>query len=345
MFASCCNWLCMDSADVDPSGGADRRHQSYTNSAFSSQPSPPEHTCKACGGPFGTPPRKHVCVDCKKNYCSRCSAQQGLRPRLCHTCQRFYGNLLERAELMKLKVKELRDYLHLHEVSTHLCREKEELVELVLSQQSSPSSGSAPDTPIVDLPTVTPDPPELTPRSSVSDTGSDTSSPAPPTPEPEATPPIAETPPSDPELEDDDDDDPAWDPEEAPVSGRRASLSDLKNVDDIEELSVRQLKEILARNFVDYKGCCEKWELMERVTRLYQDQQNLLAASSVSAAGGGGPAPGLEENLCKICMDSPIDCVLLECGHMVTCTKCGKRMSECPICRQYVIRAVHVFRS
>lgn len=67
---------------------------------------------------------QHVCVDCKKNYCSRCSAQQAPRPRLCHTCQRFYGNLLERAELMKLKVKELRDYLHLHEVSTHMCREK-----------------------------------------------------------------------------------------------------------------------------------------------------------------------------------------------------------------------------
>lgn len=60
----------------------------------------------------------------------------------------------------------------------------------------------------------------------------------------------------------------------------------------------------------------------------------------------GGAVPlALEENLCKICMDSPIDCVLLECGHMVTCTKCGKRMNECPICRQYVIRAVHVFRS
>ncbi|KAL0173652.1 hypothetical protein M9458_029620, partial [Cirrhinus mrigala] len=51
----------------------------------------------------------------------------------------------------------------------------------------------------------------------------------------------------------------------------------------------------------------------------------------------GGSGPAVEENLCKICMDSPIDCVLLECGHMVTCTKCGKRMSECPICRQYVI--------
>uniref|UniRef100_A0A3Q3W6R6 RING-type domain-containing protein n=1 Tax=Mola mola TaxID=94237 RepID=A0A3Q3W6R6_MOLML len=120
------------------------------------------------------------------------------------------------------------------------------------------------------------------------------------------------------------------DSDDVSVSGRRASLSDLSCLDDIEALSVRQLKEILARNFVNYTGCCEKWELMERVRRLYQEQQRLLAA---------------EENLCKVCMDCPIDCVLLECGHMITCTKCGKRMNECPICRQYVVRAVHVFRS
>lgn len=65
-------------------------------------------------------------------------------------------------------------------------------------------------------------------------------------------------------------------PEEATAPGRRASLSDLGRVEDIEVLSVRQLKEILARNFVNYTGCCEKWELMERVRRLYQDQQKLL---------------------------------------------------------------------
>lgn len=344
MFASCCNWLCMDAGDdTEQSAGAERRHQSYTNSGFNSQPSPPapEHTCKACGGHLDTPAKKHVCVDCKKDYCSRCSAQLEPRPRLCHTCQRFYGNLLERAELMKLKVKELRDYLHLHEVSTHLCREKEELVELVLSQQSSPSSDSAPETLTPDPVSMTFDSPDLTPH---------TSTPAPPTPTPE--PPAAqpeapptETAPTEPDVQDEDQ---TWDLEEAPVSGRRASLSDLSCVEDIEALSVRQLKEILARNFVNYKGCCEKWELMERVTRLYQDQQNLLAANTVNAAesgGSGGRPAGLEENLCKICMDSPIDCVLLECGHMITCTKCGKRMSECPICRQYVVRAVHVFRS
>lgn len=51
-----------------------------------------------------------------------------------------------------------------------------------------------------------------------------------------------------------------------------------------------------------------------------------------------------DDELCKICMDAATDCVLLWCGHMVTCTQCGKRLSECPICRQYVVRAVHTFR-
>lgn len=76
---------------------------------------------------------------------------------------------------------------------------QEELVELVLSQQSSPSGSSAPDTP-----TVTSDPPDPTPRISVSDSSSDASSPSPPTVEPEAPPPDSETPPSDADLEEDD---------------------------------------------------------------------------------------------------------------------------------------------
>ncbi|XP_029025971.1 E3 ubiquitin-protein ligase rififylin [Betta splendens] len=346
MFASCCNWLCMDSTNAELSDGAERRNQSYTNSAFSSQPSPPAGpSCKGCGGGFDASARKHMCVDCKKNYCSRCSAQHEHRPRLCHTCQRFYGNLLERAELMKLKVKELRDYLHLHEVSTHLCREKEELVELVLGHQSSPSNSSTPDTPTSNPTSETSDLPDLSPNISVLTpdpvTPALVQNPDPPPLQPEASPTSIETPPTEP----DQDEDQNWDPEDIPVSGRRASLSDISCEDDIEALSVRQLKEILARNFVNYKGCCEKWELMERVTRLYQDQQNLLSANAVNTSDSGGCGLGKEENLCKICMDLPIDCVLLECGHMVTCTKCGKRMNECPICRQYVIRAVHVFKS
>ena len=41
----------------------------------------------------------------------------------------------------------------------------------------------------------------------------------------------------------------------------------------IELLTVRQLKELLANNFVDYKGCCEKAELVMRVRQLWTDHQ------------------------------------------------------------------------
>ena len=47
----------------------------------------------------------------------------------------------------------------------------------------------------------------------------------------------------------------------------------MKDESSIEDLTIKQLKEILTANFVDYKGCCEKRELIERVRRLWQDSQ------------------------------------------------------------------------
>ncbi|XP_062873096.1 E3 ubiquitin-protein ligase rififylin [Trichomycterus rosablanca] len=331
MLASCCNWLCLDLSTVEESSTtrSSSRHQAYTNSGYNSYPSPPERMCTACGCHFNTLDTRYLCVDCRKNYCERCSAQVEAHPRMCLTCLRFHGTMFERAELMKLKVKDLRDYLHLHEVPTQMCREKEELVELVLSQQTPTPTSSAST------------PSEMHAHTHLSEQDG-SSAPTPVIEQPPTLSPVTDMDLDVPTAEDDQ----SSDSEEALPSGRRASLSDLTSVEDIEALSVRQLKEILARNFVNYKGCCEKWELMERVTRLYHDQKDLHNLVS-NAEDGTDPtaAANMEENLCKICMDSPIDCVLLECGHMVTCTKCGKRMSECPICRQYVVRAVHIFRS
>ncbi|XP_048836399.1 E3 ubiquitin-protein ligase rififylin-like isoform X2 [Brienomyrus brachyistius] len=327
MWSSCCNWFCLDSATVEDRGGA--RPEAYANSSYTGYPSPSAsgHICKACRGRFSTLTRKHICVDCRQNFCDGCCVQLEQGPRLCHTCLRFHGALPDRAKLMKFKVKDLRDYLHLHGVSTQTCREKEELVDLVLGHRSPASALDVP------LPGTTVAPPAAP-------------APVPPPASPVLLPPASDVP-TEVDLEPlTQEDNQSLDSEDAGVPGRRASLSDLSGPEDIEALSVRQLKEILARNFVDYKGCCEKWELMERVRRLYREQQDLQ--NLVSRVGNDTDpisTPSQEENLCKICMDSPIDCVLLECGHMVTCTKCGKRMSECPICRQYVIRAVHVFRS
>lgn len=115
---------------------------------------------------------------------------------------------------------------------------------------------------------------------------------------------------------------------------------------------MKQLKEILMLNRVDYKGCCEKQELLERVNRLWKNSQavpgkflkhlHLLKVNPLSI-------PAVEklptDEICKICMDAPIECVILECGHMATCTNCGKVLSECPICRQYIVRVVRFFKA
>ncbi|XP_036691396.1 E3 ubiquitin-protein ligase rififylin isoform X4 [Balaenoptera musculus] len=328
MWATCCNWFCLDGQpeEAPPPQGA--RTQAYSNPGYSSFPSPTgsEPNCKACGAHFASMARKQTCLDCKKNFCVACSSQVGSGPRLCLLCQRFRATAFQREELMKMKVKDLRDYLSLHDISTETCREKEELVFLVLGQQPVISQEGR-----TRAPSLSPDSPEQQAFLTQPHTST-----VPPTSPglPSSAPAQAR------------DRQQSVDSEDGFVPGRRASLSDLTDLEDIEGLTVRQLKEILARNFVNYKGCCEKWELMERVTRLYKDQKGLqhLVCGAEDQNGGAVPS-SLEENLCRICMDSPIDCVLLECGHMVTCTKCGKRMNECPICRQYVIRAVHVFRS
>ncbi|XP_043929983.1 E3 ubiquitin-protein ligase rififylin isoform X2 [Protopterus annectens] len=353
MWTDCCNWFCLDSRTADEPERTQNRGQwteAYVNAGFNPHPSAVEHTCKACNRIFDSISRKHVCVDCKKNFCTACSAQLENNLQMCHTCQRFRATAFQREELMKLKVKDLRDYLDLHGISTQMCREKEDLVELVLGQQVSvPGSPSSH--------------PQRAFDNNVSEQQSflsgiqtnsipATSQEAPPayeeavfSPQVEITEDGQVPVPGEPvdgiqtettaEMEDESQ---STDSEDVLVPGRRASLSDLNCLEDIETLSVRQLKEILARNFVNYKGCCEKWELMERVTRLYNEQKDLHSLN-------GEKQKNVEESICKICMDAPIDCVLLECGHMVTCTKCGKRMNECPVCRQYVIRAVHVFRS
>ncbi|NXD25960.1 RFFL ligase, partial [Spelaeornis formosus] len=360
MWASCCNWFCVDGSPEETRPPATAQGQAYSNPGYSSFPSPTaaEQSCKACGLHFGSSSSKHTCLDCKKNFCTSCSSQPEGGPLLCHLCQRFRATAFQREELIKMKVKDLRDYLALHEISTEFCREKEDLVVLILCQQavitqedqirtSTFSTRASGQQDSVSHPPSNPTSPTSHDESPVSADPISSSE----AQEHQQVQSLARTifcqlthlyglkqfncligqerfpfAPSQ-----------SSDSEDNLVLGRKASLSDLTSIGDINALSVRQLKEILARNFVNYKGCCEKWELLERVTRLYRekDLQHLGAAA----------APGAEDNLCRICMDAAIDCVLLECGHMVTCTKCGKRMNECPICRQYVIRAVHVFRT
>uniref|UniRef100_A0A8C9R649 RING-type E3 ubiquitin transferase n=1 Tax=Scleropages formosus TaxID=113540 RepID=A0A8C9R649_SCLFO len=347
MWASCCGLL----NEVMGTGAVRGQQSGFGTGAgpFRFAPSagystyPPTSTgspslvCKACGQAFSVFRRKHICCDCKKNFCSLCSVlQENLR--WCSTCHLLRGTAFQRPQLMRLRVKDLRQYLLLRNIPTDTCREKEDLVDLVLCHQGGeedPDSGGSHSLYTPPLTTMrSASQGELLGRSESSgtnhqqDLGEATS--------------ISLL-----NLET------SGNTQQASPMARkraRASLSDLSSLEDVEGLSVRQLKEILARNFVSYSGCCEKWELVERVSRLYREnEQNRKSMenvnNSITAGGERLQLASQDDNLCRICMDAVIDCVLLECGHMVTCTKCGKRMSECPICRQYVVRAVHVFKS
>uniref|UniRef100_A0A3B3CYA5 RING-type E3 ubiquitin transferase n=1 Tax=Oryzias melastigma TaxID=30732 RepID=A0A3B3CYA5_ORYME len=346
MWASCCGLLneVMGTGTVraqQPGFGAGAGPFRFAPSAGYSTYPPTSagsagQLCKACGLAFSVFRRKHICCDCKKSFCALCSVlQENLR--CCTTCHLLRGTAFQRPRLMQLRVKDLRQYLLLRNIPTDTCREKEDLVDLVLCHQRTRERGADTDS-LHSLPHSHAASPPCATRSaseqsvlSVSQGDALSPSDSSGTTSQVCVLPIscAHTPTS------------LINPRRPSSTSRRirASLSDLDNEEAIENLSVRQLKEILARNFVNYSGCCEKWELLERVHRLYRENEQNRKSYGVKAQLAA------DENLCRICMDAIIDCVLLECGHMVTCTKCGKRMSECPICRQYVVRAVHVFKS
>ncbi|XP_051973232.1 E3 ubiquitin-protein ligase RNF34-like isoform X5 [Xyrauchen texanus] len=382
MWASCCGLLneVMGTGAVrtqQPGFGAGAGPFRFAPSAGCSTYPPSSATsgstglvCKACGLAFSVFRRKHVCSDCKKSFCSLCSVlQENLRR--CATCHLVWGTAFQRPLLMRLRVKDLRQYLTLRNINTDTCREKEDLVDLVLchlgaeleigdddDEEDEAEELEADTDSLPTLPHSLSSPPASAACSTSQQSTSQQSALPATVSQGEA---LSRSNSSGTTSQDHGDAasiallnlEPHEEIMEAsPATQRRAraSLSDLSQEDDIESLTIRQLKEILARNFVNYSGCCEKWELVERVHRLYRENEhNRRSMENVSNVSADGmqvaQLGGVDENLCRICMDAVIDCVLLECGHMVTCTKCGKRMNECPICRQYVVRAVHVFKS
>ncbi|XP_044753430.1 E3 ubiquitin-protein ligase RNF34 [Coccinella septempunctata] len=123
-------------------------------------------------------------------------------------------------------------------------------------------------------------------------------------------------------------------PEGSPLLRKCPKLSEITSEADLSKLTAKQLKVLLTLNRVDYKGCVEKTELLEKAAILWRESRKQEKE-----------LPENLEDLCKLCMDAPLECVLLECGHIATCVECGKKLAECPICRQYVSRVVRTFKA
>lgn len=76
-----------------------------------------------------------------------------------------------------------------------------------------------------------------------------------------------------------------------------------------------------------------------------------VAKPSTSKATIEKPQPEKTEDLqCRLCFDKDIDCVLVACGHLVTCYTCGLKLFElnvplCPVCRKPIERLVKTFKT
>lgn len=132
-----------------------------------------------------------------------------------------------------------------------------------------------------------------------------------------------------------------------PIPAQKIDIKDVRDISDINNLSALQLKTILTRNCVDYRGIIEKDELRAKVTQLwiaYNERIQRRPTGQETDRSQDNSDDIDERQLCKICMEREINCVLLECGHYLACVTCARKLSDCPVCRQNIVRCVRTFR-
>ena len=349
--------------------------------------------CNSCGNEYTGfalfKNNKKRCETCMLNFCTSCMFTT-TAPRKCRRCLIFNTNPLTKEGLNSLRVRDLKWFLARRNISSETYSEKRELVDLIIltvrrpstqsnhEQEARYSSGRG------NNPSTNPaysDFRNISERSSFSEPLHSSSVPTSPSrvypdlniPQEQNNDP----PPTNQNQNTEQNNSPPASPSqqrsnltsttaastpnlssgEASSKFQPFSLDDITEESEISGLPVRQLKIILARNYVDFRGCIEREELVQKTIRLWNDHQTKQKYIQENEDN-----LEIDADACKICMVRPIDCVLLECGHMVTCTDCGKVLPECkfhcfhlviflmiffqgPICRQFVSRVVHVFKS
>jgi len=60
------------------------------------------------------------------------------------------------------------------------------------------------------------------------------------------------------------------------------------------------------------------------------------------------PPPSEEEQRCVVCLDSPKDSILYQCGHVCVCNPCGKQLLQrklkCPMCRAEIKDCIFLYK-
>jgi hypothetical protein len=49
------------------------------------------------------------------------------------------------------------------------------------------------------------------------------------------------------------------------------------------------------------------------------------------------------EKMCRVCWEEPAEAAFYDCGHVVACVECARRVQVCPVCRKKVLSALKLF--
>eukprot|EP00039_Didymoeca_costata_P002001 m.56873 g.56873 ORF g.56873 m.56873 type:complete len:1086 (-) comp11066_c0_seq3:275-3532(-) len=78
------------------------------------------------------------------------------------------------------------------------------------------------------------------------------------------------------------------------------------------------------------------------------DTVDMAREGSAQASGQKATTQGAtrsrDPGICKICLEAPIDTILLPCGHEAFCFSCASKISSCALDRQHIREVVRVFR-
>lgn len=283
-------------------------------------------SCQGCSLRFPIIPfrKKRKCNDCGYLFCTECASAKG-KLYQCYRCRVFTCIPLNCDDVESLKLRDLQWFLETKgiNVPANDLREKPVLVEWVMnySRRMTGQASELPYRPI--YPTLYPEDQNI--GGLFGTEGVSSSSNIPPNTDSSTSPD---------NVKPDEDSKEQKSNINNQIKYQIIDLESVNSRNHIFELTTMELKVLLTRNFISFRGCCEKSELQEKVCWLWDRKE---------AAKNRNTIP--DENLCKICMEATIDSLFLDCGHMVTCTNCGKLLHDCPICRQIIVRVVRAFRS
>eukprot|EP01119_Soliformovum_irregulare_P025028 TRINITY_DN913_c0_g1_i1.p1 TRINITY_DN913_c0_g1~~TRINITY_DN913_c0_g1_i1.p1 ORF type:complete len:432 (-),score=54.60 TRINITY_DN913_c0_g1_i1:108-1307(-) len=78
---------------------------------------------------------------------------------------------------------------------------------------------------------------------------------------------------------------------------------------------------------------------------LTQNGKIVVGNGEANTKGEVSSVPVPDGNACVVCMDAPTETVFLECGHLACCSGCSGKLKLCPMCRNPIVRVVHIYRA